>query len=77
MKIKEGTLPVLVLASIPLSLVGLFALAGTLEAPPERSGSQLCAEIRHEVDLSVEIGLTTQREADAIVARCYRLFGDK
>tara|TARA_B100000035_G_C20988078_1_gene548822 strand:+ start:824 stop:1060 length:237 start_codon:yes stop_codon:yes gene_type:complete len=78
MKLSNETIQALVIAAIPLSLVGLFAFAGTREPSREvRTGSKLCSELRHEVDVSVPYGLLTQQEADDIVSRCYRLFGDK
>jgi hypothetical protein len=40
-----------------------------------RTGNQLCAEVKHELDIHVKRGMMTQGRADAIVKRCFKLYG--
>ena len=45
--------------------------------PRVRSDQELCIELSREVNISVESGLLTKEEAEAISARCYQLYGGK
>ena len=62
---------------IALSTIVLFAFAAprdevnkvTPDSP--RTQSELCEEVRVEVNLSVEAELLTQEQADRIVERCF------
>ena len=42
---------------------------------PIRTGSELCAELTVEVNISASRGLLNQQEADRISARCWQLYG--
>ena len=43
---------------------------------PDRTGNELCVEVRYELNESVKYGLITQEDADAVSARCFRIYGD-
>lgn len=64
---------------IALSTIVLFAFAAPKDqvnkvpSDTPRTASQLCEEVRVEVNLSVEAGLLTQEQADGIVDRCFNV----
>ena len=39
-----------------------------------RTNRELCTELAHEVDLSVQAHLLTKEEAEGIKAKCFKLF---
>lgn len=41
----------------------------------KRTGDELCAEVKHELDIHVERGMMTKGRADEIVKRCFKLYG--
>ena len=41
-----------------------------------RTGSELCREVEYEMIHSVRARLLAQDQADAIVKRCFKLYGD-
>ena len=40
----------------------------------DRSSSQMCREVEHELTIQVEEGMISRGRADQIVERCYRIF---
>lgn len=56
-----------------LGLHSIFS-ASELDVKPIQ---ELCAELARETNISVERGLLTKEEAEAISARCYQLYGGK
>ena len=40
----------------------------------DRSPSQMCREVEHELTIQVEEGMISRMRADQIVERCYRIF---
>ena len=57
-----------------LAALGLRIIFATPAARP-LSGNELCADIRQELDRSVEYGVLSQEEADYIARRCYQRHG--
>lgn len=59
-------------------IVGAFESQRAAAADPDqelrRETQELCQEVSTEVQHSVDSGLLSQAEADAIVERCYNLF---
>ncbi len=57
-------------------LVGtaITTLPGQTKQPiePERTGVELCEEVRYELDIYAEMGGITPDEVTQIVDRCYR-----
>lgn len=41
----------------------------------DRTGGELCQEVKYELDQSIERGTMTQQRADQIVRRCFKLYG--
>jgi hypothetical protein len=66
------TLDTIASAVACLFLVG-SATAITTTAHP-RSDRQLCAEVAHELDMSVHAQLITEKEATQLKAKCFKLF---
>ena len=40
-----------------------------------RTGTQMCQEVEHELNIQVELGMMTKDHATAIVQRCFNLYG--
>ncbi len=62
----------LILVLWSLALTGVFAASRPIEA--ERTDTELCVEVRLELNRQVVTGLVTQEEADQISRRCFDLF---
>ena len=76
---------------MPYTVIGLCVALGAylntsgailprtgFKAPTDspRTGSEFCGEIEYEMIHSVRARLLTQDQADAIVKRCFKLYGD-
>lgn len=51
-------------------------LSSRIQPAAMRTGNELCAEVEHELGVSVRQGIMAQERADAIVNRCFKLFGE-
>jgi len=66
----------LTVALITTSVLSVGSLSSTQQTESEISGEDLCKEVQVELDISVEDGILTQKDADAIVGRCYRYYAN-
>ena len=64
----------LTVALTTTSLLSIKSLSSAQPDEPDRTGKSLCQEVQLELDISVEQGLLTREDADAIAGRCYRYY---
>jgi hypothetical protein len=61
-----------------IGIVGAFEIAETIKPQSTlvRSGSDLCYEVAYELEQEVISGRINKSEAEDIIKRCFKKFGD-
>lgn len=61
--------------AVAVSIIAFSPASDGKQPVVERTGDELCTEVKYELNRSVKDGMLTRERADAIAERCFKLYG--